>query len=116
MSFNKINEKTVTLKGSCMSDTKWSKLLKAIAESDIAYISNEVRAKELACDSLWSILLVDYLGNGKFTTGGIAGPIRLLFFYARLVRRKWCTYWDNDNERAYYHVRINIVLFDVVRC
>ncbi|MCM0325512.1 hypothetical protein [Bacteroides fragilis] len=59
-----------------MSDTKWSKLLKAIAESDIKYISNEVRAKELACDSLWSILLVDYLGDGKFTADGIAGSIR----------------------------------------
>lgn len=42
MSYNKINEKAATLKGSCMSDTKWSKLLKAIAESDIKYISNEV--------------------------------------------------------------------------
>lgn len=71
----KINEK-VTLKGSYMSNAKWSKLLKAIAESDIKYITSEVLAKDLVCDTIWHILLADYLGNGKYTADGIAGPIR----------------------------------------
>jgi hypothetical protein len=48
-----------------MSNAKWSKLLKAIAESDIKYIASEVLAKDLVCDTLWHILLADYLGNGK---------------------------------------------------
>ena len=59
-----------------MSNAKWSKLLKAIAESDIKYIASEVRAKDLVCDTLWHILLADYLGNGKYTADGIAGAIR----------------------------------------
>lgn len=48
-----------------MSNAKWSKLLKAIAESDIKYIASEVLAKDLVCDTLWHILLADYLGNGN---------------------------------------------------
>ena len=59
-----------------MSNAKWSKLLKAIAESDIKYIASEVLAKDLVCDTLWHILLADYLGNGKYTADGIAGAIR----------------------------------------
>ena len=59
-----------------MSNAKWSKLLKAIAESDIKYIASEVLAKDLVCDTLWHILLADYLGNVKYTADGIAGAIR----------------------------------------
>lgn len=63
-------------KGSYMSNAKWSKLLKAVAESDIKYIESEVFAKDLVCDTYWHIRLADYLGDGKYTADGIAGPIR----------------------------------------
>ena len=74
--YDKMTKRAVTLKSSYMSNAKWSKSLKAIAESDIKYIASEVLAKDLVCDTLWHILLADYLGNGKYTADGIAGPIR----------------------------------------
>ena len=67
--YGKMTKRAVTLKSSYMSNAKRSKLLKAIAESDIL-------AKDLVCDTLWHILLADYLGNGKYTADGIAGAIR----------------------------------------
>lgn len=74
--YDKMTKRAVTLKSSYMSNAKWSKLLKATAESDIKYIASEVLAKDLVCDTLWHILLADYLGNGKYTADGIAGAIR----------------------------------------
>ena len=74
--YDKMTKRAVTLTSSYMSHAKWSTLLKAIAESDIKYIASEVLAKDLVCDTLWHILLADYLGNGKYTADGIAGAIR----------------------------------------
>lgn len=73
---DRISEEMVTVKNSYMSDAKWSKLLKAIDISDIAYLKYKVLAKTLEDNTPWSILLEDYAGNGIYTGDGIAGPIR----------------------------------------
>lgn len=74
--YDNITERVAASKGSYMSNAKWAKLLRALAESDIKYNANEVLAKDLVCDTLWKILPVDYLGDGRYTADYIAGPIR----------------------------------------
>ena len=99
--YDKMTKRAVTLKSSYMSNAKWSKLLKAIAESDIKYIASEVLAKDLVCDTLWHILLADYLGNGKYTADADANSN--LYYWMRSALKPFSRIDPNTDKLTKYY-------------